>query len=51
MKPIDMEKNISDMTWAIPLTRHVTLDHVKIDMDFAKIGTGDIAIWGGGGGG
>ena len=43
MKPIDMGKHITDMTWAIPI-RHVTLDHLKIDMDIAKIGTGDIAI-------
>ena len=41
MKPIDMEKNISNATWAI---RHATLDFLKIDMDIAKIETGDIAI-------
>ena len=27
MKLIDMEKNISDMTW---VTRHVTLDYLKV---------------------
>ena len=44
MKPIDMGKNISDMTWAISKIRHVTLDYLKLDMDFVKIVTGDIAI-------
>ena len=44
MKPIDMDTNISDMTWAIPYIRQATLDYLKIDMDIAKIGTGDIAV-------
>ena len=44
MKPIDMGKNISDMTWAVSKIRHAALDYLKIDMNFAKIATGDIAI-------
>ena len=36
---IHMGKNVSDMT-----VDTVTLDHYKIDVKFAKIATGDIAI-------
>ena len=45
MKPIDMGKIISDMTWAISYTRHATLGYFKIEMDNAHIATGDIGIY------
>ena len=42
MKPISTwDKNT---IVAIPLIRHATLDYLKIDIDIAKIGSGDIAV-------
>ena len=40
MEPTDMRKTIINVTWTF---RQVTLD-IKIDMEIAKIMTGDIAI-------
>ena len=44
MELTDMRRNIIDMTWAISLIRQATFGYFKIDMEIAKIMTGDIAF-------
>ena len=44
MRPIDMRKDISDMTWAFPEIRQATFGCFKFDMEIAKITTRDITI-------